>query len=111
MTTQRKISDYAGYDYKMSFWEDVDRRYEDMSEQRGIRVLLNKIKGRVDRLLDLGCGFGRLYPVYRHKSVDCYLLDYSEDLIRQAQDSLGSKEAIHYVQGDFYSIPFPEKTF
>ena len=38
--TPEVISDYNGYDYKKIFWEDADRKYEDMADRLAIRKLL-----------------------------------------------------------------------
>ena len=52
MTEQNKkvVSDYNGYDYKKIFWEDADRKYEDMADRLAIRRLLPR---KMDTFVDI----------------------------------------------------------
>ena len=42
------------------------------------------------RLLDAGCGFGRLYPAYENHCRHAILVDYAQNLLDQAKESIHS---------------------
>lgn len=95
------ICDYEGSDYRMRFWEDENRDYEDLAERTALRRLLPP-SGR--RLLEIGTGFGRLVDLYRgYERV--LLLDYSKSMLREAQQRLGRDARYTYIAADLYRMP------
>ncbi len=100
------IADYNGYDYKKIFWEDADRKYEDMADRLAIRRLLPK---EIDKFLDVAGGYGRLADEYLPRAQSATLFDYSETELAQAREIHGDK--LHTKSGDIYSIPFPDNSF
>lgn len=60
-----------------------------------------------DKILDLGCGNGRLYELFSDKNVEYTGIDYSENLVRIAKKKYGDK----FIQGDILSLPFSEQKF
>ncbi|NBV42096.1 class I SAM-dependent methyltransferase [bacterium] len=105
------LCDYAGYDYKKEFWEDSNRRYEDLTEQLTLRKLIRGLGISGARILDLGCGFGRLFGAYRPFGREFVLLDYSENMLSQARQSLGGISGVTFVQGNALSLPFDNAQF
>ncbi len=108
MSKEKKkvISDYNGYDYKKIFWEDADRKYEDMADRMAIRKLLPK---EMRKFVDIAGGYGRLADEYLPRTEDATLFDYSQTELDQAKKERGKK--LHTVQGDIYKLPFQDGEF
>lgn len=100
------IADYNGYDYKKIFWEDADRKYEDMADRLAIRRLLPKQMGT---FVDIAGGYGRLADEYLNRARVATLFDYSETELAQAKDLYGDK--IQTQPGDIYDLPFADDSF
>ncbi|MBF1038408.1 MAG: class I SAM-dependent methyltransferase [Candidatus Nanosynbacter sp.] len=108
MTEQNKkvVSDYNGYDYKKIFWEDADRKYEDMADRLAIRRLLPR---KMDTFVDIAGGYGRLAKEYLDRAKTATLFDYSQTELDQAKEEFGDR--INTVQGDIYHTPFKDNQF
>jgi len=86
---------YDKFDYP-AYWEGRD--YEHESEVVAIREFLNKIE-KIERILDLGCGFGRLSPYYSYRAKKVYLIDPSSSLLKKAKSLLKSeRKSIKFIQ-------------
>jgi ubiquinone/menaquinone biosynthesis C-methylase UbiE len=72
-----------------------------------LKFLFEGLRGG-ERVLDLGCGNGRWYKVFKEKKVDYFGIDNSEKLIEIAKENF--PEAKFFV-GDALSLPFPENFF
>lgn len=72
---------YDSYDYP-SYWEN--RNYEHKSEVVAIKAFLSHIP-KFERIVDLGCGFGRLTPYYIYRAKSITLVDPSRKLLREAK--------------------------
>jgi ubiquinone/menaquinone biosynthesis C-methylase UbiE len=105
--TRPKICDYEGSNYRIEFWENKGRDYEDRVERLAIRRLL-PASGR--RLLEVGAGFGRLTDEY-HAYQQVVLLDYSLSQLQFAQEQLGKSPRFVYVAADAYHLPFHPGVF
>lgn len=64
------------------------------------------VKG--DKILDLGCGNGRLYELLKEKSVDYYGIDNSEKLIEIAKIRYPE---VKFLVADALNLPFPDSFF
>lgn len=105
--SQREIvADYNGYDYKKFFWEDADRKYEDMADRLAIRKLLPE---HIDKFVDIAGGYGRLADEYLPRAKSATLFDYSKTELHQAKDHYGDK--IITQAGDIYDLPFDNDSF
>jgi ubiquinone/menaquinone biosynthesis C-methylase UbiE len=105
--TQPPICDYEGSPYQSVFWEQADRRYEDLSEAFALRALLPP-GGEI--LLELGAGAGRntqRYSGYKH----IVLVDYSLSQLEQAQLRLADSSRFTYVAANIYNLPFSSSHF
>lgn len=102
----KSISDYNGYDYKKIFWEDADRKYEDMADRMAIRRLLPKSMGK---FVDIAGGYGRLADEYIPRAQSATLFDYSKTELAQAEEIYGKK--LKTKAGDIYSLPFKDGEF
>lgn len=109
-TTNKKptevVADYNGYDYKKIFWEDADRKYEDMADRLAIRKLLPQ---HIDKFVDIAGGYGRLADEYLPRAKSATLFDYSKTELQQAKDLYGDQ--IHTQAGDIYDLPFTNDSF
>ena len=61
-----------------------------------------------DKILDLGCGNGRLYELLKNKPIDYYGIDNSEKLIEIAKSRYPN---INFQVADALNLPFPENFF
>jgi ubiquinone/menaquinone biosynthesis C-methylase UbiE len=77
-------SDYENYDYR-EFWEDDKRYYEDKSERIALRSMLNGVDPSGKLLIDIGCGYARLFNEYS-KFQKVILIDYSVKNVRNARE-------------------------
>ncbi len=100
------IADYNGYDYKKIFWEDADRKYEDMADRLAIRRLLPK---EIDNFVDIAGGYGRLADEYIPRAKVATVFDYSETELKQAKELHGDK--LQTKSGDIYELPFKDDIF
>lgn len=103
---EKVVSDYNGYDYKKIFWEDADRKYEDMADRIAIRRLLPE---KMDNFIDVAGGYGRLAKEYLDRAKNITIFDYSETELKDAKKEFGDR--ITTKQGDIYDMPFKDNTF
>ena len=82
------VADYNGYDYKKIFWEDTDRKYEDMADRMAIRRLLPQ---EMNTFVDIAGGYGRLADEYLSRAKSATLFDYSKTELAQAREMYGDK--------------------
>lgn len=100
------VSDYNGYDYKKIFWEDADRKYEDLADRLAIRRLL---PAKMDNFVDIAGGYGRLASEYLPRAKKSTLFDYSQTELDQAKAEFGDR--LMTKQGDIYHLPFKDQEF
>jgi len=107
----RPVCDYEGSAYRTEFWGQ-GREYEDGAERVALCHLLPPA-GR--RLIDIGGGYGRLFPLYSSYD-EVVLFDYALSQLRQGRELWGDagpdgKPRYTYVAGDFYRFPFAPGLF
>lgn len=100
------VSDYNGYDYKKIFWEDADRKYEDLADRLAIRKLLPE---HMETFVDIAGGYGRLADEYLPRAASATLFDYSKTELAQAREIYGDR--LQTKAGDIYSLPFKDNSF
>jgi SAM-dependent methyltransferase len=96
---------YEGIEYK-DFWVGDSKNKLNQLEQILVRQLL-PISGQ--RILDIGCGYGRLADCYLDRFQQVVMFDGSISLLRQAQEV--AKERAIYIAGDVNRLPFCESSF
>lgn len=96
---------YEGIEYK-DFWVGKSRVRLDELEHSIIRDLL---PSSGHRIIDIGCGFGRLADCYLDRFEQVVMLDGSMTLLRQARESL--KERATYIAADAKRLPFSGSSF
>jgi len=60
-----------------------------------------------EKALDMGCGTGRLYEIFKDKNIDYIGVDFSENLIAKAKEEHGD----HFKIADILSLPFSSDYF
>lgn len=100
---------YDSYDY-LAYWED--RRYEHESEVVAIRAFLDKIP-KIEKIIDIGAGFGRLASFYSYRAKSVTLVDPSNRLLAIARDRLQIHKNIKFVQSKVENLnnKFNKNTF
>jgi SAM-dependent methyltransferase len=96
---------YEGLEYK-EFWEDLARSKLDELEHIIIRDLL---PASGHRIIDLGCGFGRLADCYLDRFEEVVLVDGSMSLLKQAREFVGDRAT--YIAVDANHMPFRASSF
>lgn len=61
-----------------------------------------------DKILDLGCGNGRLIEILKDKNIDYFGIDFSEKLIETAREDYPEAK---FQVADALNLPFPENFF
>lgn len=61
-----------------------------------------------DKILDTGCGNGRLVKLFSDVNIDYTGLDNSVELIKRAKDNF---PAVNFVLGDILNLPFSDSSF
>jgi len=79
---------------RKEIWEELKFLFKDLKEG--------------EKVLDLGCGNGRWYRVFKDKKIDYFGVDNSGKLIEIAKENF--PEAKFFV-GDALNLPFPENFF
>lgn len=104
--SQEVIADYNGYDYKKIFWEQTDRKYEDLADRLAIQRLLPK---EIGDFVDIAGGYGRLADEYLPRAKRAVLFDYSKTELQQAEEMYGAR--LETQAGDIYDLPFKDASF
>ncbi|HRD02751.1 MAG TPA: methyltransferase domain-containing protein [Candidatus Saccharicenans sp.] len=96
---------YEDVDYE-AFWDDPAQIRQDRLEKHLISRLL-PLSGH--RIIDVGCGYGRLYPCYKDRFSTVILFDGSVQLLKKARSQLTGMA--YFVAGDINNIPFKDSAF
>jgi 2-polyprenyl-3-methyl-5-hydroxy-6-metoxy-1,4-benzoquinol methylase len=96
---------YENADYQ-SFWKGIQQKKLDELEQILIRRMLH-LPAR--RIIDIGCGYGRLLDCYQKESNQVVLLDSSVSLLQKAYQQ--SEGRAICLRCDLNHIPFKDFTF
>jgi ubiquinone/menaquinone biosynthesis C-methylase UbiE len=96
---------YEGVEYK-EFWNGQRKSKQDELEHAIISDLL-PISGR--RIIDVGCGYGRLAECYISHYQQVIMVDGSISLLRQAFERTAGKAI--YIAADAMHLPFPTASF
>lgn len=106
-TGTETINDYNGRDYR-TVWQHPRAKQEDKFEGAIVRSLLPKYGGW---FLDLGGGYGRLYPMYKRPGRKVVIADYALNLLELAEKEHGKEGDIFFVAANAYYLPFKSATF
>lgn len=96
---------YEGIEYK-EFWVGSQRRNLDELEHAIVR---SQLTSSGCRIIDVGCGYGRLADCYMDHFQQVFMVDGSMSLLRQAYEKFG-EQAI-YIACDVTNLPFRTASF
>ncbi len=102
-----KINDYNGRDYR-TVWKHPRALFEDKFESKIIRTLLPKSLGW---FVDIGAGYGRLYPLFKAQGRKVVLVDYALNLLEMAAEKYSHDRDIFFVAANAYHLPFKDNIF
>jgi ubiquinone/menaquinone biosynthesis C-methylase UbiE len=86
--------------------EDFSRTRENIWEE--IRFLFDDYLTAGEKVLDLGCGNGRFYELFKNKDVQYFGIDNSEKLIEIAKKKYPKAD---FRTGEALKLPFPNNYF
>lgn len=101
----RRYALYEDIEYA-DYWDDPKQFRQDALEKHLVSKTL-PTNGR--RIIDIGCGFGRLAPCYMDRFTEVVLYDGSLSLLRQASKSVDDRAVL--VAGDVGRLPFKPASF
>ena len=92
---------YDNYNYSR-YW--TKRDYEHESERIVITDFIKQIKSP-KRIIDIGCGFGRLVQVYGKYVQKITLVDPSKELLKEAKSNYPKDKRISYIKSTVQDLP------
>jgi len=101
------INDYNGRDYR-TVWKHPRAVFEDKFEGGITRSLLTEKPGW---FIDIGAGYGRVYPLFKKQGRKVVLLDYAMNLLEMAAKEYGDDEDVYFVAANAYHLPFKDEVF
>lgn len=103
---KKKVYDSArGYDLYASSY-DESLAYLNSFEKGALEKLLGDLRGL--KVLDLGCGTGRIIGMLKERGADVTALDISEEMIETVSRKFPDVEC---VVGDSENLPFADESF
>lgn len=93
---------YDTFDYQ-KFWQG--REYEDLAERLALKKLLPNNQRPLKKILEIGCGFGRLADFYSPLFNKVTLSDPSIKLLNQAKKYLRNNRKIEFLRSSAHKIP------
>lgn len=99
--------------------EKVKSDYDDIADQFSATrnalwsdiLFINDYVKDGDRVLDLGCGNGRLLKLLKEKNITYTGIDISEKIIIQAQSLFTENDKIKFLVGNALELPFDDNEF
>lgn len=101
------IKDYNGRDYR-TVWQHPRAKFEDEIETGVTKRLLSDDKGW---FIDIGGGYGRLYPVLKKDGRNIVFADFAMNLLQIAEKDIGDNPDVFLVAANAYHMPFKDGTF
>jgi len=89
-----------------SIADDFSRTREKTWEE--IEFLFRDYLKAGDKILDLGCGNGRYFPLFKEKKVEYFGIDFSEKIIEIA---INKYPEANFQRRDGLNLPFPKNFF
>jgi ubiquinone/menaquinone biosynthesis C-methylase UbiE len=103
--TTKEYEYYENVDYE-AFWQGVQQKKLDQLEQILVSKMLH-LPAR--RMIDIGCGYGRLLNCYQSQCQEIVLLDSSVSLLQQAYQNSGGRYVC--IACDLNNIPLNDSIF
>jgi ubiquinone/menaquinone biosynthesis C-methylase UbiE len=103
---RREIVDYNNEDF-IGYWESASKQLLNKIEFKIVGELLPQRSGW---FVDIGCGFGRLGPIYLGNGRKVIMTDYSIKQLEIAADRFKDK-GVYFVAADAGNLPFRPHVF
>lgn len=101
-----KIVDYTDIDYR-NYWIGDHMEAFDKQEKKVVDQWLTSRSGW---FIDLGCGFGRMVPIYKNKFRTIVMVDYAINNLKMVQQQYPHAPFI-YIAADACRLPFQTASF
>jgi ubiquinone/menaquinone biosynthesis C-methylase UbiE len=92
---------YDTFDYP-GYW--IGRDYEHKSEIIALKFFLQRIK-KVNKILEVGAGFGRLFPSYAFRAKKIILTDPSARTLKIARSAFAGRKNLKFIQSSLENLP------
>lgn len=90
-------------------WEDISWKWNKY-KKRANQDVVDFLKGKTGRVLDLGCGSGR--NLVRIKGLDWYCVDFSKQMLEYAKENANKKDMeISVSQSNSWELDFEDDFF
>ena len=104
---RRRADKAASYDVK--YERELHKRLSDWREKRLIASLLGET-GRLERMLDVPCGAGRLSPVLARHAEKVFEVDYSREMLKVCRRNARGYEP-RFAEASVFDLPFGDGSF
>lgn len=104
----KRVAHYDKYNYR-AFWQGRD--YEWQADRLALERLLDKIDYPREKLIDVGCGFGRNAPSYALMWKGAILFDPSRRILDEAKANNRKFHNLVFVRGVAEKLPFAQSSF
>jgi SAM-dependent methyltransferase len=79
--------------------------------QAQVKIVLNMLDSEQGLILDIGCAAGAEVDPLRTRGFRIVGIDYSEEMLRFAQQRFGAFDGVHFCRADAESLPFVSGSF
>lgn len=97
---------YDTYDYP-SYW--INREYEHKAEVYALKSFLKKIP-RINKLIEVGAGYGRLVPIYLARPKKIVISDPSSKLLSLSRRKFAKFKKVKHIHSSLSKLPDILKT-
>jgi SAM-dependent methyltransferase len=104
---RRRADKAASYDVK--YERELHKRLSNWKEKRLIASLLADT-GRLERMLDVPCGAGRLSGVLARHAEKVFEVDYSREMLKVCRRNASGYES-RFAEASAFDLPFGDGTF
>jgi len=91
------------------YWKDKIKETKEVPNEKILEELIDLIDLKGD-VLEVGCGFGRLFPYYLTKNVDVFAIDISDKMIEEAEKNI-NKNIVDIRCAKAEEIPYLDDSF
>jgi SAM-dependent methyltransferase len=101
------LKDYSGRDYR-TVWQEPRAKFEDRFEGK---IIAQMMPAKLGWFIDVGAGYGRVYPQYARQGRKVVLVDYATNLLDMAEKEYGMNKDIFFIAANAYHLPFKDEVF